>query len=202
MSRKSASIKEPRVVRKHFPKGRITRTNYRKRALPSLLADFDHRCAYSMLHEDNAGGRMAMDVDHFDPTIKDKYVQPYENLFLASRHCNGKKQDHWPNREMRSQGIRFLDCTSERDYGVHIFEDPITHRVFGVTPAGIYHVRVLDLNADVFVKHRTLRATLSMVMSHTPEGIRFQPIIKMSEELLKTAIPAIPYAVPPVVLAI
>jgi hypothetical protein len=150
-----------------------------------------------MLHEDTAGGRTAMDVDHFDPTIKDKYKQPYSNLFLACRHCNGKKQDHWPTAAMRKAGLRLLDCTKEFDYGLHIFEDPMSHRVFGVTPAGIYHVRIMDLNADVFVKHRQLRAELAEAKAKTPEGTLFKPLRDVSDKLSKLTIPLIPYAVPP-----
>jgi hypothetical protein len=147
-----------------------------------------------------------MDVDHFDPTIKDNYRQPYENLFLATRHCNGKKQDMWPDAEMRSQGIRFLDCTKEHDYGDHILEDPKTHRVFGITPAGRYHVRILDLNADVFVKNRRMRSELRKVMTSTPMRFvkpitQIQLMLGMMQELLKLMIPEIPYGEPPAILA-
>lgn len=197
MSTVSEEVPRSRVVRRNVPRGKITRSNYRKRALPSLLKDFEHRCAYSMLHEDNGGGRSAMDVDHFDPRIKDKYNQPYSNLFLACRHCNGKKQDLWPTPEMRKKEIRFLDCTKEFDYGLHIFEDPVSHKVFGTTPAGVYHVRVMDLNADVFVKHRQLRAEVAEARAKTPQGSIFKPIRDVSEKLANIMIPMIPYAVPP-----
>lgn len=151
-----------------------------------------------MLHEDLAGGQSAIDVDHFDPTLKNRYLQPYDNLFPACRHCNGKKQNAWPSEELRKKGVRFLDCTKEHDYGDHILEDPETHRVFGITPAGRYHVRVLDLNADVLVKQRKLRADFQTLTTSTP--VRFTKpfaqmagIIQMGKELIKLMIPPIPY---------
>ena len=204
MSKKSELDGPPsRIVRKNFPKGKITRSNYRKRALPCLLMDFSDRCAYSMLHKDMAGGESAIDVDHFDPRLKSRYLQSYSNLFLASRHCNGKKQNAWPTKEMEDAGIRFLDCTKEHDYGLHILEDPATHRVFGITPAGRYHVRVLDLNAEVFIKHRRMRANLGIFISETPVTIKPKPFdrllaaIELAKDFRDLAIPLIPYGTPP-----
>ena len=197
-----------RIVRKNFPKGKITRSNYRKRALPCLLADFSDRCAYSMLHKDMAGGESAIDVDHFDPRLKSRYLQSYSNLFPASRHCNGKKQNSWPTKEMEAAEIRFLDCTKEHDYGVHILEDPATHRVFGITPAGRYHVRILDLNAGVFIKHRKMRANLGVFMNETPLTIKPKPFdrlvaaIALARDLRDLAIPFIPYGTPPLAPAV
>lgn len=206
MFKKSASDEPPsRIVRKNFPKGKLTRSNYRKRALSCLMADFSDRCAYSMLHKDMAGGVSAIDVDHFDPRLKSQYLQSYSNLFPSSRHCNGKKQNAWPTKEMEAAGIRFLDCTKEHDYGGHILEDPATHRVFGTTPAGRYHVRVLDLNASVFIKHRQMRANLRVFMTETPVTIKPKPFerlraaVQSAKELQEMAIPFIPYGIPPTV---
>ena len=121
-----------RVKRTQRPRGKLTKHNYRERALPSLLIDFQNRCAYSMRHQKMADG--SLDVDHFDPREKRNYLQRYNNLFLASPHCNGRKSDFWPTVSEERQGIRFLNCCKEYDYGKHIFEDPRTNEVFGVTP--------------------------------------------------------------------
>ena len=56
------------------------------------------------------------------------------------------------------EGIRFLNPCEEDDYGRHMLENPKTHEVFGVTPAGKYHIRVLDLNAPHLVRERRQRA--------------------------------------------
>lgn len=204
MSKRSDSSEKPsRIVRRNFPKGKLTRFNYRKRAMPCLLADFANRCAYSMLHKDMGGGESALDVDHFDPRRKSDYLQRYSNLFPASRHCNGKKQNAWPNKEMQAAGIRFLDCTNEHDYDVQILEDPATHRVFGITPAGRYHVRVLDLNAEVFIKHRKMRTDLRIFLTETPLVIKpksleqLRSAIQLAKNIQDLMIPEIRFGVPP-----
>jgi hypothetical protein len=101
---------------------------------------------------------MLMEIDHFDPTIPGRARNQYENLFLSSRFCNGRKQGNWPEPIERAKGVRFLNCCEELDYGKHIFEDPETHCVFGVTAAGRYHIRILDLNAPHLVEERAERA--------------------------------------------
>ena len=96
------SSKKGRITRGQSPAKRIKRHRYRN-ALPELMRDFEGRCAYSMQHHERAG---AMEVDHFDPRRKADLIQEYGNLFLASRHCNGKKGDHWPTREEAAAGLR------------------------------------------------------------------------------------------------
>ena len=148
-----------RIQRGPPPKKVLTDSNLRKYGLPALERDFDNRCAYSMQHRSRAGGSgMLMEVDNFDPTIKGRDRHRYDNLFLASRYCNGKKHGNWPSQEQQALGIRFLNCCQEQDYGKHIFEDPTTHHVLGVTPEGRYHVRMLDLNAPHLVAERRDRA--------------------------------------------
>jgi hypothetical protein len=111
-----------------------------------------------MQHRRRAGGSaMLMEIDHFDPTIKGRPRHRYDNLFLASRFCNNRKQANWPTEEARAKGVRFLNCCIERDYDEQIFEDPATHRVFGVNPAAVYHVRMLDLNAPHLIQERSDR---------------------------------------------
>ncbi len=48
----------------------------------------------------------------------------------------------------------YLNPCLEHDYGVHLVEDPNTHRLIGLTPAGKYHVRMCDLNADHLIAER------------------------------------------------
>jgi hypothetical protein len=149
------------------PLGRINRKQKpprfliaHRRYLKFLLLDFERRCAYSCQHANRAGGVGAMDVDHFDPTLTQPARNNYQNLFLATRHCNGKKGDNWPTPSQRRQGLRFLNPCEEVDYGVHLFEDPDTFEIWGATPAGRYHVRMLDLNADHLVLERRRRHEL------------------------------------------
>lgn len=156
---------KPRIVRSHFPKRELTIWTYRENAWDCLALDFSERCAYSMQHRSRAGGRTGLEIDHFNPKKKRDHIQEYTNLFLATGHCNRMKGDRWPNKRDFQNRLRFLNCCKETDYGVHIFEDPDTHEVVGVTPEGTYHVRHCDLNARHFVEERKRRSELWRVLN-------------------------------------
>ena len=125
-----------------------------------------------MQHTNRAGGLKCMEVDHFNPRRKRDAYQKYNNLFLATRHCNGAKHDRWESNKKRKLGARFLNCCVEEDYDVHILEDPETHEVVGVTREGIYHVRNCDLNAPHLVQERKQRTQLWDLIEKTPLRIR------------------------------
>ena len=161
-----------RVRRGEPPKGRLNSKNYRRRALPALLRDFERRCAYSLRHEQQAGGLTHMEVDHFNPTLPGRLGNKYSNLFLSTRHCNLKKHAYWPTPADQKKGIRFLNCCEEMDYGVHIFENPETHELVGVTPAGRYHIIACDLNADHLVTERRERSLLRALLTRTVAIVR------------------------------
>jgi hypothetical protein len=96
----------------------------------------------------------------------------YSNLFLSTRHCNLKKHAYWPTAADQKKGIRFLNCCEEMDYGVHIFENPETHELVGVTPAGRYHIIACDLNADHLVTERRERSLLRALLTRTVAIVR------------------------------
>jgi hypothetical protein len=171
MSNLSAARPPSRVHRGPGPKQKLRAHNYRSRSLPFLLEDFEHRCAYSMQHSSTLGVK-TMEVDHFNPRLPQRLRHQYTNLYLASRHCNNSKRQSWPTAAQISQGIRFLDCCREQDYDQYIFEDAVDHRVYGVTPAGKYHVRMCDLNAPHLIRERKIRAGLRVILSSSPAIIR------------------------------
>jgi hypothetical protein len=139
---------------------------------------------------------MLMEIDHFDPTIRGRERHRYDNLFLSSRYCNNKKQGNWPNAiERLLQGVRFLNCCEEIDYGKHIFEDPETHRVFGTTPAGKYHVRTLDLNAPHLVEERAERAHYRTLLYKARKRVK-QP--REAVEAFRILKRQIAYLIPPI----
>ena len=141
-----------------------------------------------------------MEIDHFNPLLKGASRNKYANLFLASRHCNGSKSNTWPSRSARKKGIHFLNPCEEIDYGVHIVEHPLTHRLIGLTPAGDFHITCCDLNAIHLVEERRERAKIHNLLSGT--GITskqnlfdtavLEPIELLREQLDKM-IPLIPY---------
>lgn len=130
-----------------------------------MLKDFGDRCAYSLMHVDEA---YVLEVDHFNPRLKSKHQQSYTNLMPAFGECNRTKGMTWPSHADLASGLRFLDPTKEIDYGVHIFEEPDTHQLKGVTPAGRYHIRVLGLNSKYLVERRRLRSHFRRLVS-SPE---------------------------------
>ena len=189
-----------RVQRGPGPRQRLKPHNYRDRSLPFLLKDFEHRCAYSMQHSSSLG-LTTMEVDHFNPRLPARLRNRYDNLYLASRHCNNSKRQHWPTTAQVREGIRFLDCCREWDYGEHIFEDARTHRVKGVTPAGKYHVRMCDLNAPHLVSERKIRSQLRRVLISSPAIIRdlekaleVSNLLKLLHGIADRLIPPIPAA--------
>jgi hypothetical protein len=137
---------------------------------------------------------MLMEIDHFDPTITGRKRHEYNNLFLASRYCNNKKLGNWPGEN--ADGVRFLNCCLEQDYGEQIFEDPRTHRVFGTTPAAIYHVRILDLNAPHLVQERCDRTEYRKLLFEDRKMVKESDAaihaFHILEEQLNYLIPPIP----------
>lgn len=158
------------------------------------MLDFEGRCAYSMQHISRASGRRNMAVDHFNPHLKKLPIQEYSNLFLSTSQCNGSKSDRWPtNKERREFGWRFLDCTKEPDYGVHIFEDPDTHELVGATPAGRYHVRSCDLNAPQFILEREERTRYWNMIRSLGENPLEPEVVKLLKDTVEHLIPEIPF---------
>jgi hypothetical protein len=157
-----SSFTNPRIVRKSKPNRKFTENTYRK-AKPRLLEDFLHRCAYSLQHVDRVGWTI-IEVDHHNPTLNGAARNRYENLFPATRHCNGTKSNNWPSKEARRKGVRFLNPCREGDYGTQIFEDANTHELIGITPAAKYHIRVLGLNAPFLINERKERTALMILM--------------------------------------
>jgi len=185
-----------RIKRGRGPKAKLSEWNYRKRAWPFLVEDFQSRCGYSMRHLLQCGER-CMEVDHFDPTRKSKYRHLYGNLMLATRLCNNFKQHTWPSAQQQKSGMRFLDPTRELDYGVQIFEDPVTHKLVGVTPAARYHIRSLGLNDPSFVAERMDRTALAAILEKPIARIQatFEETIEAVQvlrERLRVMIPPIP----------
>lgn len=149
---------QPRLKR-IVPESKLyAKTGYRS-ALKNLLGESQGRCGYSMQHVSDFGLR-TMEVDHFNPTLKHPPRNLHGNLIAASRHCNGFKSETWPSERMQQKGIRFLNPYSEGDYGVHIIEERSTGLLKGKTPAGRWHIEMLDLNAEFLVQKRLDRTKI------------------------------------------
>jgi hypothetical protein len=149
-----------------------------------------------MQHRRRAGGSaMLMEIDHFDPTIKGRQRHQYDNLFLASRYCNNKKLGNWPSEEAKAKGARLLNCCVEQDYNEQIFEDPATHRVFGVNPGATYHVRILDLNAPHLVQERSDRTEYRRLLFEDRKMVKESDAAIHAFHILETQLS---YLIPPI----
>ncbi len=134
-----------------------TESTYRK-AFSQVLIDFENRCGYSLLHIE-AMAKLEMEIDHFNSKLRSSSKRNhYKNLVVAYRPCNNKKREHWPTRKQIREGVHFLNPRVDVDYGVHLFEDPQTRKIFGVTDAGRWHVEKLNLNDEFLVAARKDRA--------------------------------------------
>jgi hypothetical protein len=98
-----------------------------------------------------------------------------------------------------AKNIRFLNCCEEIDYGKHIFEDPATHRLYGTSPAGIYHIRMCDLNAPHFVRERRDRRQLREIITARKAVIRnlerameLTNLLAVFADIINRMIPPIP----------
>lgn len=139
-----------------------------------------------------------MEIDHFNPKLGGSARHRYRNLMWSTRLCNNAKSDYWPTSEERKTGVRFLNPCEEWDYGVHIFEDPVTHELVGRTPAGKFHVKILRLNQETFIWERRERAKLIQHLSDIRifRGTPYSEILALIKEIkegLEIRIPLIPY---------
>jgi hypothetical protein len=167
-------------------------------AKPFLLRDSDGRCAYSMIHE-RESGKETIEVGHFDPCEFDgKKNHNYDNLLPAWGPCNRSKGNKWPTVEEEALGFRFLNPTVERDYGIHLFEDPESHMIVGLTPAGRYHLRCLALNTEHLVLKRKNRSIAKGLRAQVELLQAFSPYTAAQlDDFLGNAESAIPEIDPP-----
>ena len=183
-----------RVDRKQVPDKVFTLYTYGD-ALPYLLLDFAERCAYSMRHISRCDGKLT--VDHFNPRKKKNKHQYYDNLFPATHRCNRAKSDTWPTKAKRDAGHRFLNCCEEQDYGTHIFEDPDTHKLVGLSKEGRFHILHCQLNDKYLVQERAERAELWNLLENRAVKIKnpteVLPYIEKLRQQAEKMIFKIPY---------
>jgi hypothetical protein len=134
------------------------------KAREQLRRDFDYRCAYCMVHEQQIGGMEAFSIDHFCPRSKGGRVNDYANLYWTCNGCNRVKAEAWPGALERRQGARFADPCREQDYGSHFIENGRAELV-PRTRCGEYHVIVLRLNRPSRVAYRVSRNRLTAQLS-------------------------------------
>lgn len=193
----------PRLKRIVSESKQYAKTQYRK-ALKNLLGETGGRCGYSMEHVRDFGTR-TMEVDHFNPTLKHPARNRHGNLIAATRHCNGFKSQTWPSLDKLAKGLRFINPYEEKDYGLHILENLKTGELVGKTPAGRWHIEMLDLNTEHLVQKRLDRTRLAnalkkcaYVSGADPTNGIYDALTELlpavNEAILSKMIPVIPEA--------
>lgn len=197
----------PRIVRKETPPPMRGRDGYLK-GREYLRRDFNYRCAYCMIHEQQIGGAEAFSIDHFQPRSKGGPVNDYANLYWVCSVCNRIKSESWPTPAERRQGMRFADPCREPDYGVHFSENG-NGELVPQTRCGAYHVLTLRLNRSSRVAYRRERnrlaaqfaesvALLEQVEQEPTTNLNLRIIAHLQQEIeflqseLAVAIPFIP----------
>jgi hypothetical protein len=145
----------PRIVRRERPP-KMTGRHGCLKTREHLRRDFQYRCAYCMIHEQQGNGPDAFWIDHLKPRSKGGCVNAYANLYWSRFPCNHFKGNHWPTAAQRRQGQRFADPCQEQDYGVHFVENE-SGELAPQTPCGAYHVTALRLNRPRLTHPRLLR---------------------------------------------
>ena len=184
----------PRLVRSDKAKEKYGRKSYRQ-AMPYLLNETGNRCTYSCQHLQRANGKL--EVDHFNSTLKHPERNFHDNLVAASRHCNGAKWNWWPTKSEQKLGGRFLNPYEELDYGLHLFENPVSCEIESATVEGCYHIAKLDLNAPHLVRERRQRAEIRAQLTIGPVTIvgpisSVQECARLLSEQAEEMIPTLP----------
>jgi hypothetical protein len=147
-----------RVKRGAGPKSKLTKSTYRKKALPYLLEDFSGQCAYC-LDPDDFRHPSQSHVDHFDCKVRGRQRHRYRNLMLGCAACNMTKHDK-PVINPFDLQQRMLNCTEENEFPKHITEteDGDWH---SVTAAGDYHLACIGLKEHCHKSKRAERAKMA-----------------------------------------
>lgn len=125
-----------------------------------LREDFQFRCVYCDIHENEYGGLHHFHVEHFRPYSIPRFLglkTSYSNLLYACGICNKRKGNDWPSDDPLIDGRGYLD-PCEHDYENHFCSaaTPAYH-VEALSPAAKYMVRRLRLNRRQLLQMRRWR---------------------------------------------
>lgn len=125
-----------------------------------LRPDFQHRCAYCLIHEqfflEEGGG----EIDHHRPLNPPAEVQQdfkrlknvYSNLYWTCGKCNSEKGNTWPTEEQYRANVRFLDpCLEDHQEHWDVQDDGT---LAATTRTGQYTIRHIRLNRRFLVTMR------------------------------------------------
>jgi hypothetical protein len=125
-----------------------------------LREDFQYRCVYCDIHENEYGGLHHFHVEHFRPHSLPQFAllkTVYGNLLYACGICNKRKGNDWPSDDPINNGRGYLN-PCEHDYETHFCPDPAkAHHVQGISDAAKYMALRLRFNRRQLVLMRQRR---------------------------------------------
>src|SRR5688572_12640245 len=108
------------------------------------------RCVYCDCHENEAGGRESMELDHLRPWSLPAFENLKDdprNLYHACGRCNRLKSNKWPSKDSIASHdgtVGFIDAFHEpRDA---YFEVAIDGELLALRPPAAYLIRLMALN--------------------------------------------------------
>jgi hypothetical protein len=113
---------------------------------------YNYACGYCGVTEISTGS--VLTLDHYQPKVANGSDKD-DNLVYACIKCNQNKHAFWPTSEETAQGNRILHPLLD-NVSLHFFEDEQGY-LQPLTPTGIFHIALLDLNRLQLVQHRLAR---------------------------------------------
>ena len=115
-----------------------------------IREDFDYRCAYCSIHENDYGGYWQFHVDHYRPKGIPRFeylINEYSNLLYSCSQCNVMKGDMWPSDDPLLDGYGWLD-PCEHDLEEHYYYGYKDGVFAVVTLTGVGRWMALSLGLD------------------------------------------------------
>ena len=107
-----------------------------------LLSEQKRFCAYT---EEYIGINDAVDIEHFNPNLKGKVLDDYNNWFSVKHKPNNRKRTNWIEPILHPSSVDFEDRIQYLE-GIYIC-DPSDLEATNL-------LELLKLNDEIFVKHR------------------------------------------------
>ncbi len=141
-----------------------------------LLFEQKGYCAYT---EERIECNDAVDIEHFNPTLKNTNADSYQNWFMVKHKPNNLKRSKWTEPILHPSSADFEGRLLYNDgYYFHKPEDIETRNL----------IELLQLNDEIFVKNRKkyiARRNDIISRSFTSAEIYFQDLVQNELEIIK-----------------
>jgi hypothetical protein len=145
-----------------------------------LRLDYNFRCGYCGVHEEDVGG--LLEIDHFQPTSRGG-LDEYTNWVYCCTTCNRIKSDFWPKHNPLTTTYRILHPKRD-NLSQHIREEP-DGRLIAVTETGQFHLTRLRLNRPQLIARRRKQKELVIFRVQQRQMLmRLEELEQQLEQLL------------------